>query len=286
MEDHAPALSGDDCRLKVLPQQEGGHQGRLVRVGPRELFPPGLRLVGGQLHPGRLAVVEEKQQVGGIVPRGAGPDELLLRVHAQFGGQIVPQHAGLGVVEVGQPGLVALLPVGEHQQLVPVDALPLEVRAVPLLVLLFRAHAQGLGGDLLKVSLPGEEHMHGIGGDLLLSGGFHLRVLPVFVDDLRAPGDGVLLFHVFQLAGDDGFDPLGGADDVLQIGDLLLQAGHLRHPFEDILLVDVAQPDVRHILRLNLVDAEADDEVGHHLGVLFRLPDDLNGPVDVQKNAL
>ena len=46
-------------------------------------------------------------------------------LHGQLGGQIVAQHAGLGVVKVAEPGLVALLPVGKDQQLVPVGGLPL-----------------------------------------------------------------------------------------------------------------------------------------------------------------
>ena len=38
MEDHAPPLGGDDRRLQLLPEKEGGDQGGFVRVGPSELF--------------------------------------------------------------------------------------------------------------------------------------------------------------------------------------------------------------------------------------------------------
>ncbi len=286
MEHHAPPVAGPHGHLLVLGEQQGRHQGEFIAVGPGELAPPGLGLVGGQLHPGGLAVVEEEQQVGGVVPRGAGPDKPLVRVHAQLGGQVVPQHAGLGVVEVGQPCFVALLRIGEHQQLVGVGPLPLEEGAVPLLVFLFAAHPQGLGGDLFEVPLPGDEHVHRVGGDLLNGrGGLGLGRLLVLVDNLGAPGGGVLFFHVLQLVGDDLFDPGGGGDDVPQVGDLPLQAGGLGGALEDILLVDVAQPDIRHILGLHLVDAEADDEVGHHLGLLLRLPDDADGLVNVQQDA-
>ena len=48
----------------------------------------------------------------------------------------------------------------------------------------------------------------------------------------------------------------------------------------------MAQLDLRHILGLGLVDAEADHQVGHHLGLLLRLPDDADGLVDVQQNQL
>ena len=286
VEHHAPPVAGAHRHLLILGQQAGGHQGEPVAVGPGELAPPGLGPVGGQLHPGGLAVAEEKQQVGGVVPRGAGPDEFFLRLHSQPGGEVVPQQAGLGVVEVGQAGFVALLLVGEHQQLVPVGPLPLEAGAVPLLVLLLPAHAQGLGGDLLEVPLPGDEHVHRVGGYVRPGGGLDLRRLPVLVEDLGAPGGGVLLFDVLQLLGDDPLDPVWGADDLLQIRDLVLQGGGLLCPLQDIFLVDVPQADIRHILRLDLVDAEADDQVGHHLGLLLRLPDDADGLVDVQQDAL
>ena len=53
---------------------------------------------------------------------------------------------------------------------------------------------------------------------------------------------------------------------------------------EDVFLVDVAQLDLRHELGLDLVDTEADHQVGDHLRIGFRLPDDLDGKVDVQQN--
>ena len=40
------------------------------------------------------------------------------------------------------------------------------------------------------------------------------------------------------------------------------------------------------IFGLDLVNAEADHQVGHYLGVLLGLPDDVDGPVDVQQDAL
>ena len=220
--------------------------------------------------------------MAGVVGGDTGPHEALAGIHAQLGGQKVAQQAGLGVVEVAQAGLVALLPVGKDQQLVPVGGLPLEPGAVPLLVLLLPAHAQGLGGDLLEVALPGAEHVHRVVRGLVL------RVLRggglVLVDDLRPPGDGVLLLHRLELGHDELLDAAGVVHDVLEVGDLLLQPGHLLNALEDVLLVDVAQLDVGHVLGLHVVDAEADHQVGHHLVVLLGLPDDFDGPVDVQQD--
>ena len=106
------------------------------------------------------------------------------------------------------------------------------------------------------------------------------------VYDLRAPGHGVLLPDLLQLVHDDLPDPGGLSQRVLQVGDLLLQVLGLPDPLEDVFLVDVAQLDLRHILRLDLVDAEADHQVGDHLGLLLGFPDDGDGLVDVQQNAL
>ena len=105
------------------------------------------------------------------------------------------------------------------------------------------------------------------------------------VDDLRPPGDGVFLLHLGQLVHDDLLNPLGGVDGILQVGNLILQRVYLLSALEDVLLVDVPQPDVGHILRLNLVDAEADHQVGDDLRVLLGVPDDLDGPVDVQQDS-
>ena len=45
--------------------------------------------------------------------------------------------------------------------------------------------------------------------------------------------------------------------------------------------------DLRNILRLHLVDAEADHQVGHHRRASrFRLADDADGLVDVEQDPL
>ena len=51
-----------------------------------------------------------------------------------------------------------------------------------------------------------------------------------------------------------------------------------------MLFVDVPQLDLGHIFCLELVDAETDHQIGHHFAVLFGIPDDGNGPVDIQQN--
>ena len=106
----------------------------------------------------------------------------------------------------------------------------------------------------------------------------------MLVDDVGTPGLGVLLLHVGKLLGDDLTDALGIVHRGLEVGNLSLQCLHLLGALEDILLIDVAQANVGHIFGLNLVDAKPDHQVGHHLRVLLCLPDDGDGPVDVQQD--
>ena len=196
MEDQGAALGGPDGHLHLLPQQIGRHQRALIRVCPGQALASRLRLIPGEFYPGRLAILEEKQQISAVVAGDAGPDKALALVEAQLGGKVVAQYAGLGVVEVAHTGLIALLLVGKDQQLVPIAALPGEKGTVALLVLLLRAHAQGLGGDFFEIALPGEEYVHRIIGDVLLRiGGFQR----MFVDQRSAPGDRILLLHVDEL---------------------------------------------------------------------------------------
>ena len=284
LQQQGPALGGVEDHLFLLPfrQEEDVLQGALVGVSPGELLPAGYRLVAGQGDPGRLAVFEEEEEVAGVVPCQASPEDGLPLLHLQLGGEVVPQDAGLGVVEVPDEGLVALLPVGEEEELRPGVGLPVEGGAVPLLVLLLPGHPQGLGGDLFKISLPGEEEVDRRHRQVVLRrGGLHQLV---HGEDLGVPGGAVLLLHPFQLADDLLADPGGFGDEVGEVGDVLLQLLGLGGAFEDVLLVDVPQADVRHVLGLDPVQAKARHEVGHHHGVLLGLPDDGDGLVDVQED--
>ena len=106
------------------------------------------------------------------------------------------------------------------------------------------------------------------------------------VHDGGSAGLAVFPGRLRQLVHQDLLQPPGGVQGVLQVGDLVLEGGGLVDTLEDILLVDVAELDLRHILRLDLVDAEADHQVGDDLGLLLCLPDDLDGLIDVQQDPL
>ena len=99
-----------------------------------------------------------------------------------------------------------------------------------------------------------------------------------------APGLAVLVGHGLELLDNDVPDLLLRAEDLLELLDLLGQSFGVGDALEDILLIDVAELDLRHKLRLHLVDAEADHQVGDDLGVGLGLADDFDGQVDVQED--
>ena len=118
-------------------------------------------------------------------------------------------------------GLVALLPVGEEEELRSAGGLPVEGRAVPLLVFLLPRHPQGLGGDLFEVSLPGQEQVDRVGGHVLLLR--HLLRQLILEENLRAAVLPVGFLHRLQLPDDLLLNPGGLGDEVGQVGDVLFQ---------------------------------------------------------------
>ena len=108
----------------------------------------------------------------------------------------------------------------------------------------------------------------------------------VGVNNGGAAGLAVLLRRVPQLLQDDFLHPPGVLEDVLQIVNFILEGLRLLYPLQDVLFIDVAELDFRHVLRLHLVDAKADHQIRDDLGLLLRLPDDADGLVNVQQDAL
>ena len=158
-----------------------------------------------------------------------------------------------------------------------------EGQAVALLEFLLAAHSQGLGGHLFQIPLLGDEHRHAVIRHVVLFlGGSLLGV----IENLRPPGLTELVGHRLQFLDDDVFQLPGAVQRVSQVGDLSFQIVNGTGLLEDVFLVDVAQLDLRHVIRLNLVNAEADHQVGYDLAFQLRLPDDGNGFVDVQQNPL
>ena len=94
----------------------------------------------------------------------------------------------------------------------------------------------------------------------------------------------VFFAHSFQLGDDDVPDFPVAFQDLLQLRDFLFQITCFFQLFQNIFLVDITQLDLRHKIGLNLVDAEADHQIRHNLGVKLGLADDGNRLVNVQQN--
>ena len=175
-----------------------------------------------------------------------------------------------------------MLLVGEDQKFIPVVCLPLLVWPIPLLIFLLTCHSQGQRGDFLQIPLPGQKQVYNIvGRGIVLIVG---RLLDVVVENFRAPRRPVFLFDLLQFLDDEALGLPGGFDRSLKAGNFLLQRSGFFCALEDVLLVDVPQPNIGHVFRLHLVQAKASHQIRDDLGVLLRLPDDFDRLVDVQKN--
>ena len=87
-----------------------------------------------------------------------------------------------------------------------------------------------------------------------------------------------------QLLADDSLDFFVRAEQVFQLCDLFFQTVRFLQAVQQELFIDVAQLDLRHILGLHLIDAEADHEVRDDLRVELRFANDADGLVDIEQN--
>ena len=145
------------------------------------------------------------------------------------------------------------------------------------------AHAQRLRRDFLEVALLGKEERAGVVGHLLRF--FHIGG-GVLIDDHALARLTVFFRDRAQLLDNDGLDARLAFEDIVQLGNLLFQILDILGAFKDILAVEVAQLDFRDILRLNLVDAEADHQVGNDLDFLVGFADDLDCFINIEQDFL
>ena len=260
---------------------ESGNQGYLVVIGAGELLAIGLGGKRRKLNLGYLAVFKDIDQIAAEITGQQHEDGCFALVHAQLLGQIVTQHAGLGIIKLVELGLVSLALVGEEDDLSLVGGFKGLAQTVAFLELLLAADTERLGHDLLEITVLGQEDADGIVLDVLALVIFlHL----VLINDSGAALGGVLFDNGFQFL-DDQIAQLGLAgQDVLQTVDLVFQILHFLEALEDVLLVDVAQLDLGDELGLHLVNAKADHQIGDDLGVLFGVSDNGDGPVDIQQD--
>ena len=143
--------------------------------------------------------------------------------------------------------------------------------------------AQALGRDLFKVALPGKEHGHRVVRHGLLLGGGGL--LGQVVQNFAATGLTVFFRHIVQFIDDDAADAGRLCQHIVQVGNVLFQLLDLAGALEDVFPVQVAQLDLCHIVCLHFINAKADHQVGHHLGLLLGGADDTDGLVDIQQDG-
>lgn len=103
-------------------------------------------------------------------------------------------------------------------------------------------HAPRLRRNLLEIALAGEEQQHRIILDVVLL--VERCTLSAVMMRVAALGR-VLLDDLLQLLDDDIADLRLGFDDFLQLFNLVFECFGLLRALQDILLVDVAQADIR-----------------------------------------
>ena len=106
----------------------------------------------------------------------------------------------------------------------------------------------------------------------------------MIVDELRPARLSVFCRHRLQLLADETAQLSLAGEQRVQLRDLALERFRLLQTVQQELFIDVAQLDIGHILGLHLIDAEADHQVRHDLGVLLGLADDGDGLVDIEQD--
>ena len=157
----------DPSNSATLSEKEhDGVDGVLVGICASEFLAFRLCLIGGDGYAGNLAVLEEEQEMTGVISGQTGEYDVFFRVHAEFGREEVTQDTCLAVVELIQPGFIALAFVGEDDHFLLICGLPVESGSITILILLITGHTQRLRCDLLEVPFLGEEYVDGIIGNM------------------------------------------------------------------------------------------------------------------------
>jgi len=106
------------------------------------------------------------------------------------------------------------------------------------------------------------------------------------VVEQRLSGLTVFFRRFFQLSDDDFLHLFRIGNGRFQLCDILFQLVDLLRPFQNIFPVQMTQLDLRHILRLDLINAKADHQIRHNIHFFFCLSDNADCLVDVQQNLV
>ena len=278
-----PAGAGADGKLGLLRQVEQLCQRLLIAVRLQQLAAVLLGGVGTEGDLCALAAGKEEQHKAAVIAGNDHAQHVFALVHAQPSRDEDAHLGHLAVLQFCQTYLVHLLLVGKEQRLHVVAGLQLLDDLVPLLQLVGTGSAQALGRDLFKVALPGKEHGHRVVRHSFFLGGSIL--FRQVVQDFTATGLAVFFRYIVQFVDDDAANAGGLCQHIVQVGNVLFQLLDLAGALEDVFPVQVAQLDLCHIVGLHLVDAKADHQVGHHLGLLLGGADDADCLVDIQQDG-
>ena len=278
-----PAGAGADGKFGLLRQVE--HQGKrfLIAVSLQQLAAVLLGGVGAEGDLCALTAGKEEQHKTAVIAGNDHAQHVFALVHAQPSRDEDAHLRYLAVLQFCQTHLVHLLLVGEEQRFYVVSGLQLLDDLVTLLQLVRTGGAQALGRDLFKVALPGKEHGHRVVRHSFFLGGSVL--LGQVVQDLTAAGLAVFFRYIVQFIDDDAADAGRFCQHIVQVGNILFQLLDLTGALEDVFPVQMAQFDFCHIVCLHFINAKADHQVGHHLGLLLGSADDADGLVDIQQNG-
>ena len=129
---------------RILRHMEECLRRRAVGIRTGQAAALGLGNKARQLKPSRFAVFKYNHKLSLIIARQQHETRMLIRVHLELAREIVAERARLGVVKVAGAHLVALLLVGQDQNLGCVRRIKRLEQAVALLELVIRARAVGL----------------------------------------------------------------------------------------------------------------------------------------------
>ena len=236
---------------------------------------------GRELHLCDFTVFKDVYQVSAEISRQQHEDWCLILIHAKFLGQIITQNTGLGIIKVIKMSLIGLSLIGEENNLCLVGTLKGLTQTVSLIELLIAADTQGLGNDLLKITVLGQEDIDGIVLNLLTLVIFLNLVL---IDDLRPALGGILLNDGFQFLDNQIAQFAFAGQNIFQTVDLIFQIRNFFQPLEDMFLVDVAQFDLCNEFSLNFVDTKPNHQVGDDFGIFLRVADNGDGTINVQQD--
>ena len=255
----------------------------LIAIGFQQLAAVLLGHIAGQRDLCTLAVLVEEQHVTTVIDCDRHEQRHFALFHFQLGSDIITQHAGLGIGKFRCAGFVHLGMVGKEEQLGAVGGLFGINHLVAVFQLLLARHAQALRGNFFEVAFPRKEHRDRVIRDLVLLIGS--RIVRQVVQNFRFAGAAILFGNIAQLGHNDLADAGGAFENIFQVCDRLFQFLNFLGAFEDILTVEVAQLDFRHILSLHFVNAKPDHQVGHNLGFFRSVAHNFNCLINIQQDS-